>query len=156
MGEGVVTRSLYRFPPTEGGQTIEGKRSAHLRRVASKKNSPADSADLHLHLRLDTGGMGCPFSPNGVNYHSPAPTAWVRSAPRGDSPALKRPAWADGRGGYRQARFSTTPAQGASPSSTEEGGAALAAGVVAKAPRLIQEGPRGSAGVVNSSVLQEG
>jgi hypothetical protein len=27
----------------------------------------------------------------------------------------------DGRGGYRQARFSTTPAQGASPSSSEEG-----------------------------------
>ncbi len=45
----------------------------------------------------------------------------------------------DGRGGYRQTRFSTTPAQGASPSSSEEG-SRVSARVVTKTPLLVQEG----------------
>jgi hypothetical protein len=45
---------------------------------------------------------------------------------------------------------STTPAQRAHPSSSEEG-SPLGDGVATKAPLLIQEGPRGSAGVVTGS-----
>ncbi len=47
----------------------------------------------------------------------------------------------DGRGGYRQTRFSTTPAQGASPSSSEEG-SRVSARTVTKTPLLDQEGWR--------------
>ncbi len=49
---------------------------------------------------------------------------------------------ADGRGGYRQTRFSTTSAQGANPSSSEEG-SRVSARVVTKTPLLGQEGCRG-------------
>jgi len=49
---------------------------------------------------------------------------------------------ADGRGGYHQTRFSTTPAQGASPSSSEEG-SRVSARVVTKTPLLGQEGAGG-------------
>jgi hypothetical protein len=47
----------------------------------------------------------------------------------------------DGGGGYRQTRFSTTPAQGASPSSSEEG-SRVSARVVTRNPLLDQDGWR--------------
>ena len=45
----------------------------------------------------------------------------------------------DGRGGYRRTQFSTTPAQGASPSSSEEG-SRVSARVVKKLPSWVRRG----------------